>query len=646
MCGIAGTLDPARSSAEIRRIVEEMAGAIVHRGPDDDGFHVVDGVGLGMRRLSIIDLAGGHQPISSEDGGVTVVFNGEIYNYRDLRRDLLAQGHRFETASDTEVLVHLYEQYGERCVDHLRGMFALAIWDAPRRRLFLARDRLGVKPLYYCRAGAALVFGSEIKSLLTHPEVEAREDLAGISNYLSLKYVPAPQTMFAGISSLPPGHTLTCERGEVRIQAYWDLSFAAGDTSRIDEHEAAQRLDELLHESVRLRLQSDVPFGAFLSGGVDSSTVVALMSRMLTEPVKTFSVGFQCREGEADELPYARLVAAEFKTDHHEIVMRPQDLAGLAETVIWHLDQPIADQATLATYAVSQLAARHVKMVLSGEGGDELFAGYARYAGERFSPLTRSLPRPLKSLALSAAGSLPRMRRAKIALYALCQRDEAARLANWFPLFNRDMKSELLGRRSAEKLDCRSAEQVFARELARSDAAAPLHRMLYVDSKLWLPDFLLLRGDKLSMANSLEARVPLLDHKLVEFACGLPPRLKLHGLSRKHLLKRVAAKYLPAAIIQRKKQGFPIPISSWMRHEARPFIRDLLAPETLRRRGMFDLDYVERLLGQHESGFADHGALIWGLASLELWQQIYIDRSAHPSRTAPFSLPVATESER
>jgi asparagine synthase (glutamine-hydrolysing) len=631
MCGITGIHHYDRGEPPSERLLAQMLGAIRHRGPDDEGRYVDDGLAMGMRRLSIIDLDGGRQPIFNETGDVVVVFNGEIYNYRELAADLRQRGHVLKTASDTEVIVHLYEELGEQCVDELRGMFAFAIWDRRRQRLFIARDRLGIKPLYYAQREGCLVFASEIKALLQHPEIEARQDLTAIGSFLSLKYVPAPRTMFAGISALPPGHAMIVDRRGVSVRSYWDLSFAPSRNGHKKEEEYAEELDALLRESVKLRLRSDVPFGAFLSGGVDSSLVVALMSEFLDEPVKTFSVGFKGPAAKvSDELPYARLVAERFDTEHREIVVRPRDFTDLAEKVTWHLDQPLADQATLATYMVSKLAAGHVKMVLTGEGGDELFAGYARYAGERLAPLFRGIPGPLKSLALAAGARLPGMRRAKIALYALCQPHEVARFTNWFPLFNRDMKDALLSRATKRQLNGASAEDVFGEHLARSDAVHPLNRMLYVDTKLWLPDLLLARGDKMSMAASLEARVPLLDHKLVEFAAALPPNLKLRGLCRKHLLKRVARRYLPSAIVDRKKRGFPIPISAWFRNEARSFVRDLLSRESVQKRGLFNVNYVQGLIEQHESGFADHGALLWGLVSLELWQRRYLDsRSYH-----------------
>jgi asparagine synthase (glutamine-hydrolysing) len=605
-----------------------MLGVIRHRGPDDEGVYFDRSLAMGMRRLSIMDLPLGKQPMSNEDGTVVVVFNGEIYNYLEIRQGLLARGHRLKTNSDTEVLVHLYEERGEDCVHSLRGMFAFAIWDAAKQRLFLARDRLGIKPLYYLEHRDALLFGSEIKSILLHPNVEARLDHEALSHYLSLKYVPAPQTMFEDIRALPPAHTLVCDSNGIRVRRYWRLSFDGNGHRHTSEAAYAEHLEALLRESVRMHLMSDVPFGAFLSGGLDSSTIVALMSQMLNMPVKTFSVGFAA-EGEAfSELRYARIVAERFQTDHHEVLVGPGDLMNLAETIIWHLDQPIADNACLANYMVAEVAATQVKMVLTGEGGDELFAGYARYSGERLSSWFQLLPRPALKLALNMAGQLPGLRRPKLALFALCQSAEAARLTSWFPLFNYEMKSSLLSNDYKLSLSDLRSDNIFTEHLAQTDAADPLSRMLYVDTELWLADDLLARGDKMSMAVSVEARVPLLDHKLVEFAAGLPPRLKLKRMVRKYLLKKVARNWLPKEIIYRKKEGFPMPFAVWFRKQARSFVRDLLSPSTIRRRGLFNSDYVERLLNEHESGSADHSALVWGLLSVELWHRAFLDAQA------------------
>lgn len=636
MCGIGGIYEYQNQTVVDPLVLEAMQQVIQHRGPDDVGYYTDGNLGIFNRRLSIIDLPGGHQPIFNEDQSIVIVFNGEIYNYKELIPRLQEQGHQFKTVCDTEVIIHLYEEYGDACVDELRGMFAFALWDTRRRRLLIVRDRLGIKPLYYTLADNRLVFGSEIKAILEHPAITPRLDMDALGNFLSLKYVPAPQTMFAGIRALPPGHLMICDENGVNIRQYWDVSFAREGMRGETEETYAEQLEELLRDSVRLRLRADVPFGAFLSGGIDSSTIVALMSQFLNEPVKSFSVGFEGTGETFSELPYARIIAEKYQTDHHEVLINSQDLINLAEKVVWHLDQPIADEASLANYMVSSLASEHVKMVLTGEGGDELFAGYARYAGERLSPLFRLTPNVVKSMIWNISRYVPGMRRPKIALYALCQPTEISRLVSWFPLFNPEMKYALISDKVKRTLNGFSPEYVFGEHLARTDAKNPLNRMLYVDTKLWLPDDLLARGDKTSMAVSLEARIPFLDHKLVEFAATLPPHLKLNGLTRKYLLKKVSQKWLPPEIIHRKKQGFPMPIPVWFKDQARSFLRDHLSSTQVQRRGLFDWEYVEKLLTEHETGFADHGALLWGLLNVELWHRVFIDgvqTSAKPSDT-------------
>ena len=636
MCGICGLYEYEKHVPVDRYILGNMLSVIRHRGPDDSGIYLDKDLAIGMRRLSIIDLTGGKQPIGNEDGTIVTVFNGEIYNYHELREQLQSRGHKVATASDTEVIVHLYEDFGEECVQYLRGMFGFAVWDHRRRKLFVARDRLGIKPLYYSYAGGRLIFASEIKAVLQHPSIPARLNATGLSHFLSLKYVPAPQTMFEGIYALPPGCSLTCDAHGVTTRRYWDLSFAKQENGRLSEEIYAEQLEALLRESVQLHLVSDVPFGAFLSGGLDSSTIVALMSQFLNEPVKTYSVGF---EGDAEveaisELPYARMVAKKYQTDHHEALIHARDLINLSEKVVWHLDQPIADDACLANFMVAELASRDVKMVLTGEGGDELFAGYARYAGERLSTLFQHLPRAAKSVALCLSGHFPGLRRQKLALFALCQSGEVNRLANWFPLFNSEAKHSLLSEDFKHSINGNTPSAVFSEHLARTDATDPLNRMLYVDTKLWLPDDLLARGDKTSMAASLEARVPLLDHKLVEFAASLPPQLKVKGLTRKYLLRKVSQTLLPPEIISRKKKGFPMPMSLWFRKEARSFLRDALSPAALRRRGLFNPAFVEKLFQEHETCFADHGSILWGLLSVELWQRVFLDSRQLPERHA------------
>jgi asparagine synthase (glutamine-hydrolysing) len=626
MCGICGIYEYKDRMPIEQSVLMSMIHVMRHRGPDDEGIHIEENVAIGMCRLSIIDLVSGRQPIYNEDKHITVVFNGEIYNYRDLRDKLNKRGHVLSTASDTEVVIHLYEDLGEECVQELRGMFAFAIWDARKQRLFIARDRLGIKPLYYSHVNQRLLFGSEIKSILQHPAIQSRIDFEGLGDYLSRRHVPSPRTLFNDIYSLPPGHILTCDQEGINIHPYWDLSFAPGVNRQLTEDEAAEHLENLLQESVRMQLMSDVPFGAFLSGGIDSSTVVALMSEFLEEPVKTFSVGYKGIGESLSELSNARVVADQFQTDHHEIIVGPRDFIDLSEKVIWHLDQPIADAVLTAYFRLAQFAAGEVKMVLTGEGGDELFAGYARYAGEQFASLFQRIPRPLKSLVLTTSSYIPGFRAPKQALYALSQKDEVSRFTNWHPLFNGTRMWDLLSDNLKAELNGswlrnRAIEQC----LKRTDATETLHRFLYIDTKLWLPDDLLTRGDKLTMASSLEARVPLLDSKLVEFVASLDPKLKINKLKRKYLMKRVSKKWLPQKIVNQYKKGFPIPVSKWMRNEARTFVRDLLSPATISRRDLFDPDYVARLIDEHESGIADHERLLFGLLSLELWLQLFID---------------------
>lgn len=639
MCGICGFYEYKSHKPASGEVLADMLHILHHRGPDDSGAHFDNDLAMGMRRLSIIDLSGGKQPITNEDGTIVTVFNGEIYNYRELRDELESRGHTLATESDTEVIVHLYEDFGEDCTRHLRGMFGFAVWDSRQRRLFVARDRLGIKPLYFTQAGGTFIFASEIKAILQHSAVRVELNVEALNTYLSLKYVPAPQTIFNGISALPPGSSLTCDANGVRVRRYWDLSFANHGNGHVREEVYAEQLEGLLRECVKQHLVSDVPFGAFLSGGVDSSTIVALMSQFMNEPVKTYSVGFE-GDGEAfSELPYARMVAKKFQTDHHEVIIRPSNFSSLAEKVIWHQDQPLAEQATLANYMVAELAARDVKMVLTGEGGDELFAGYARYSGERFSRLFRAIPQPVKSFVLAACSRLPGLRRQKLALFALSQPDEINRLVNWFPLFNSEAKHSLLSGDLKKSLSGYGADYVFAEHLSRTDAVEPLNRMLYVDTKLWLADLLLARGDKMSMAVSLEARVPLLDHKLVEFAATLPQNLKLRKFTRKYLLKKVSKAWLPPEILNRKKQGFPMPTSQWLRKEAHPFMRDVLSASSIRRRGLFHPPFVEKLISEHERGFADHGPLLWGLMNVELWQRIFMDSPVRQQRPVPSLAP-------
>lgn len=636
MCGISGVYE--HQAGDLSALLSPMLHIISHRGPDDSGEYHADNIAMGMRRLSIIDLAGGHQPIYNEDQTVVIVFNGEIYNYRLLRSDLEKRGHQFATNSDTEVIVHLYEEYGVECVTHLRGMFAFAVWDTRKQQLLIARDHLGIKPLYYTQLGDRLIFSSEIKSILEHPGVERSLNIEAMSDYLSLRYVATPKTMFQNIYGLPSGHRLIANGSGIHIEQYWNVEFYEPET-RLSDDEYIDQLEALVSDAVKMRLMSDVPFGAFLSGGVDSSTVVALMTKFMNEPVKTFTVGYE-GEGtdEFAETRYAQKVAEHFQTQHHEVIVTGKEFVDLAQDIVWHLDQPIADPAEVAYFSVARLASQHVKMVLTGEGGDELFAGYTYYVGESYAPMVSPVLSPFKSLILSATEKFGGPRRPKDALIALSHKDAASRYLNWIPHFNSHRKSLVLSKDLRARLgayDSSSAPQYFMDHVGDNKA---LNQLLYTDTKLWLPDYLLSRGDKLTMANSLEGRVPLLDYKLVEFAAHLPIDLKLHGKQRKWLLKQVARRYLPPEIIDRKKQGFPIPVPVWLRGYAHDFMRDTLSSAKIKERGLFDPAYVETLIQQHESGFADHATMLYGLISLELWHQLFIDHQTGVTADQPVAV--------
>jgi asparagine synthase (glutamine-hydrolysing) len=634
MCGIAGIYvsdGPAPSEEDVAAMLDR----IVHRGPDDRGTYRDGPLAFGNQRLSILDLPGGHQPITNEDGSVVVVFNGEIYNYRELAAHLRARGHVLRTDSDTEVLVHLYEEFGDGCVSELRGMFAFAIWDVKRRRLLLARDRIGIKPLYWTDDGRCLLFGSEIKALLRHRSVEARIDLDALAAFMLLRYVPAPGTMFDSVHSLPPGHLLVCDERGVKISRWWDLSFNRTSPGP-SEAEARAELLALLESAVSSHMVSDVPYGAFLSGGLDSSLVVALMAMRLGQPVRTFAVGYRGEGAAFDEARYARMVADRYETDHHEVLIGAGDLVTNAQRLIWHLDQPIADDACLPNFMVALLARDHVKMTLTGEGGDELFGGYARYAVERLAPFSTRAPGAARATARRLALRRPGRSRRQIATYALAEAGESARFAMYTVLMHPELRAELSTGALSEAVGRVKPSEPFAEPLDRTDATDPLNRALYVDTQHWLPDYLLARGDKTSMAASLEARVPLLDHPLVEFAASLPAKLKINGLkmTRKYLLREVARDLLPAPVLSRPKKGFPVPMSVWLRGGARDFCRDLLEPNLVRRRGLFSPQVVTRLVDEHQSRTADHGSLLWGLMSLELWHRSFLDHDG-PGQSAP-----------
>jgi asparagine synthase (glutamine-hydrolysing) len=628
MCGIGGKLyfDPARSVE--REILERMNAVQAHRGPDDSGIYCEGALGLAHRRLSIIDLSpAGHQPMSNEDGTIWIVFNGEIYNFQDLRPDLVRRGHRFRSRTDTEVILHLYEERGVGCLESLRGMFAFAIWDAPRRQLFLARDRLGKKPLCYQQDAEAFRFASEAKAILQDPAVEARPDPAGISHYLTYGYVPSPGSAFQGMRKLPPAHYLVCRDGRVEIVRYWRLR----RDRKLDRSEAewCQEIRTRLEEAVRIRLISDVPLGAFLSGGIDSSAVVAMMSHA-AGVIKTFSIGFD--EAEYDELRYARLVAERFGTEHHELVVRP-DAAAILPKIAWHYDEPFGDSSAVPTYYVAQMTRRYVTVALNGDAGDENFGGYDRYVANLLAasfdrwPGAGLLRRAIRwGLRLWPQGGrrtslLTRGRRFLDGLTEVPER----RYARWFCHFYGDRKDELLSPEFRASLGGADALDLLLSAYRESDAPDFADATLGVDAALYLPDDLLVKVDIASMAHSLEARSPFLDHEFMEFAATIPSNLKVRGRTKKYILKRALADLLPKEILHRPKMGFGVPIDHWLRHELRELAYDtLLGPRGLAR-GYFRRGTVQRLLDEHVGGKANWHYLLWTLLMLELWHRTYVD---------------------
>jgi asparagine synthase (glutamine-hydrolysing) len=634
MCGIGGKLyfDPGRPVE--REILERMNAALAHRGPDDAGIYCDGPMGLAHRRLSIIDLSpAGHQPMSNEDGTIWIVFNGEIYNFQDLRPDLVQRGHRFRSRTDTEVILHLYEERGVGCLDCLRGMFAFAIWDAPRRQLFLARDRLGKKPLCYQQDAEAFRFASEAKAILQDPAVDARPDPAGISHYLTYGYVPSPGSAFQGMRKLPPAHYLLCRDGRVEIVRYWRLR----RDQKLDRSEAewCQEIRTRLEEAVRLRLISDVPLGAFLSGGIDSSAVVAMMSRAGTTPgrggvTKTFSIGFD--EPEYDELRYARLVAERFGTEHHELVVRP-DAAAVLPKLTWHYDEPFGDSSAVPMYYVAQMTRRHVTVALNGDAGDENFGGYDRYVANLLAasfdrwPGAALLRRAIRwGLHLWPQGGrrtslFTRGRRFLDGLTEVPER----RYARWFCHFYGDRKDELLSPEFRASLDGADALDLLLAAYRESDAPDFADATLGVDAALYLPDDLLVKVDIASMAHSLEARSPFLDHEFMEFAATIPSNLKVRGRTKKYILKRALSDLLPEEILHRPKMGFGVPIDHWLRYELRELAYDtLLGPRCLGR-GYFRSETIRRLLDEHARGRANWHYLLWTLLMLELWHRTYVD---------------------
>jgi asparagine synthase (glutamine-hydrolysing) len=629
MCGICGIFRfDSRRTVE-RDTLEKMNQQIVHRGPDDAGFYLQANVGIAMRRLSIIDVQSGHQPISNEDGNIWIVYNGEIYNHEELRRDLISRGHQYRTRSDTETVIHLYEEYGRDCVQHLRGMFAFVIWDARSRKLFAARDRLGIKPFYYLRDHEKFLFGSEIKAVLAYPGISAQFNSRVLPEYLAFGYIAGVDTFFAGIQKLPPGHTLELdETGVPHIEQYWDLNTRQQLEPRSESY-YVETYRELLEGAVSSHLMSEVPLGVFLSGGLDSSTVAALATR-LRGPLQTFSVGYG--EYAFSELPYARTVAKHLGSDHHEVILTRQGFFDSLPKLIWHEDEPIAWPSSVSLYFVAQLARQHVTVVLTGEGSDETLAGYTRYAwtlwNKRADSFYRGLtPARFRERVRDGLGSshLSSALRRKLE-HTFLGRDgaswESFYFDNFYSAFSAGEQHELLSHEVREQAGAAYAGSMTFWEASSGDL---LKRLLYTDIKTYLVE-LLMKQDNMSMAASIESRVPFLDHVLVEFAASIPGKYSTRGLAGKCVLKKIAEDLLPASIVHRRKLGFPTPWSDWLSgNQFDELERTVAGPRSLER-GFFQPEAVKQLFAEHRSGARDNGNRIWRLLNLELWQRVFVDR--------------------
>ena len=634
MCGITGGAPGIDA-----RVLERMTTALAHRGPDGEGyFHAPgpDGVSLGHRRLAIIDLPGGRQPMTSADGRWTIVFNGEIYNFRELRRELESSGMAFRTQSDTEVLLEAWARWGVDALERLRGMFAFAVWDARERALWLVRDRLGVKPLYYSIVSGRLLFGSEIKSVLVHPAVSRRLRPSAVDDYLALLYIPAPQTIFEDVEELPPAHWLRYSNGTARLCQYWQPRPLPADQTR---EASAEELRALLDECVRLRLVSDVPLGAFLSGGLDSSSIVALAARTQAGPVRTFSLGFGAGEEHYTELEFARLVSGRYATDHRELMIRP-DCAELLPRVVSVFDEPFGNPTALLLHALSEATRRHVTVALAGDAGDELFLGYPRYLGARLRRAWGALPPPLRRAAAALAERIPEgtnghhtRRRAREFLAGGNGSWQSAYIG-WVAYFNRAMRLDLYSPEFRAAVGGHSAEQFLERRFAEVAGCDPLGQACYVDLHSFLPHNVLQYGDRMSMAHALELRLPFTDHRLVEFALRLPARQKLHGSETKRLLRSAMQPLLPEKTLHRSKLGLNPPLGRWLRNELAPLVDRYLSPSAVRERGWFRPEAVAKLREEFSSGRRDYSLHLWSLLVLEEWARQYLD-AARPAEDAP-----------
>jgi asparagine synthase (glutamine-hydrolysing) len=627
MCGICGKY------SQVGVLSEEVRGmlrTITHRGPDDEGLYVNGHIGMGNRRLSIIDLAGGHQPISNEDGTVWINQNGEIYNYKHLRHELEGRGHAFRTSTDTEVIVHLYEELGERCVDRLSGMFAFAIWDERQQKLVLARDRLGQKPLFYAQDGEDFLFASEVKAILAAMKGKREIDYESVHHYLSLRFIPPPRTMLRNIKKLPPAHILVYQAGKVTISRYWNLSFRK--KLDLSEAELTDRLHEKLAQTIESHLVSDVPVGAFLSGGMDSSMVVAIMARDLGASAKTFAIGVE--EQDFNELPYARMIADQYDTCHVEQCVEA-NLIRLLPRMIWHLDEP-SDPIAACQFYAAELASRHVKVVLGGDGGDELFAGFDRYLGVGYVDYYATIPALIRQKAIGpiiagmpesfAYKSLTQKLRWIHQVSMLPNTGERYAEATCFFRFNHQNKQVLFNNGLWEQVGHLNSADVIVEQFEAADADDLLDRMLYADFMTRLPEHSLMLTDRMTMAHGLEARSPYLDHELVEFMAAFPSHLKIRNRELKYVLRKLAADYLPEQIVKREKQGFMFPVAYWFRNELYPFIHHFLLDSHFVKEGLFRQESVLRLIEDHRNNRFDNHVRLWMLLNLELWHQIYIQQ--------------------
>ncbi|MCH7677738.1 asparagine synthase (glutamine-hydrolyzing) [candidate division KSB1 bacterium] len=624
MCGICGVTYFDRERNVLEHLVKSMCDVIRHRGPDDEGWITKGNYGIGMRRLSIIDLFTGRQPISNEDDSIWIVFNGEIYNHVELRNKLIKKGHKFQTKCDTEVIVHAYEEYGEECPKKLNGMFGFAILDLKKQILFLSRDRLGIKPLYYYHDSKKFAFGSELKSILQVPNIPREVDLRALDLFLTFEYIPSPYSIFQGIRKLPPGHSLTLKDGRINIREYWDLDF---DEKDIPEGELCEQLLELFQDAVKIRLMSDVPLGAFLSGGIDSSAIVAMMSRVMDRPVKTFSIGF--KEDTYNESHYAQQIANHFNTEHHVEIIEPNALE-LAEKLVGFLDEPFGDFSIFPTYLVSKMARKHVTVSLSGDGGDELFAGYDTYIANKAGRAYERLPRLLRNAMHPILSRIPPTEKKKGLINRAKRFVEGMELpadlehTRWMIFLQEGEKIKLYSDDLQDTLNGSDSFEFIRNYFNRVNTSDPLNRQLYVDIKSYLVDNILVKVDRMSMATSLETRVPFLDHRFVEFSATIPSRLKLQGKNTKYLFKKAMADVLPPQILNRSKEGFSIPIKNWLKEDLKPLMLEVLDQQKIKREGFFNTNYVEQLKKEHLSGKENHSHRLWSMMVFGIWQDLYL----------------------